>query len=193
MTQSNQTIIRMPEPGVRQVMEKWARWRRSGRLGAEVGWPRKTITGKFLDGMSGTNCPTCHGKGQVPAARFRIKSVMLVCPTCKGEGKILLDKTDRQKCNPAFIRSTHRGEADQAMVVVDRLVCDIRKSLKTEKHYYVLWSEYVTHKYETQEWKAGKLGIRHGYYRKLLHEAHVLIESGLRDSRIYMETVAKPV
>jgi hypothetical protein len=187
-TKSGHTIVRMYEPGVRQVLEKWAWWRRSGRLGAEVGWPRKTITGKFLEGMPGTTCPTCHGKGQIPAARFRIARVMLVCPTCKGEGRVLLDKTDPEKINPAYIRSTYRGQEDQTMVVVDRLVCELRQSPKTEKHYYVLWSEYVSHKYETQEWKAGKLGIKHGYYRKLLHETHAMIERGLQDSGIYLET-----
>ncbi len=177
----------MPGPGVRPVLEQWAWWRRSGRLGAEVSWPRKTITGKFLDGMPGTNCPTCHGKGQIPMARFRIKSVMLVCPTCKGEGKIQFDKTDPEKANPACIRSTYRGHEDPTMIVVDRLVCELRQNPKTQKHHHVLWMEYVSHKHQTQEWKAVKMGLKHGYYRKLLHEAHAIIESGLRANSIHWE------
>ncbi len=192
-TESSKTIIRISDHSVRELMGNWARWRRSGRLGAEVGWPRKTLTGKFMEGMPGTNCPTCGGKGRFPAARLRITSVTLICSTCKGEGTIALDKTDPEKINPAFIRSTFRGRDDRTLVVLDRLICEIRRSPKTEKHYYVLWSEYVTHKYEIQQWKANKMGITHGYFRKLLHEAHAIIESGLRANNIHLEAATNSV
>ena len=48
--------------------------------------------------------------------------------------------------------------------------------------------EYVSYKYQTQEWKAGKMGLKHGYYRKLLYQAHEIIESGLQANNIYLET-----
>lgn len=188
MAQTGTSNIRVLEPSVRHLLAKWAWWRRSGRLGAEVDWPKKTITGKFLDGMPGVNCPTCSGKGKVPSARLRIDRIMLVCPTCKGIGTIALDKRDPKKINPASVRSTRWSvQEDEVMLLLDRLVCSLRQNRKTEKHYFVLWSEYVSHKHETQEWKAAKLGISHGYFRKLLHELHTLIESGLRNSNIYLE------
>lgn len=198
MTESNPTVgrnarmARLPERAVRQVLERWAWWRRRGRLGAEVGWSRKTLTGHYLDGMPGTNCPVCHGKGRIPSARLRIERAMLICPTCNGEGKVELDKSDPTKANPAHIRSTYRGHEDEAMIAVDRLVCDLRQNPKTQKHHAVLWFEYVSHKYETQDWKANRMGLKPGYYRKLLHDAHAFVESGLRASNLYLETSAGP-
>ncbi|HKQ30554.1 MAG TPA: hypothetical protein VJS66_04640 [Burkholderiales bacterium] len=188
MMQANGRRIRIPETSAREVLERWRRWRRSGRLGAEVSWPTKTMTGKFMDGMPGINCPTCAGKGKAPSARFRVEHLMLLCPTCEGAGKVSLDKTDPERANPASIRSTYRGHVDEVMVIVDGLVCGLRQNVKTEKHHCVLWAEYVSYKYETQEWKAAKLGLAHGYFRKLLHEAHVMIENGLRDSGVCLET-----
>lgn len=190
MTQTlTSTKSKIVEPNVRSVLERWAWWRRAGRLGAEVSWPKKTLTGKYMDAIRGVNCPTCSGKGKVPSARFRIDHLMLVCPTCDGNGSVSLEKHDPNKANPAHIRSTRRGYEDEVMVLVDKLVCQLRRNVKTEKHHCVLWAEYVScrHKPETQEWKAAKMGIAHGYFRKLLCEAHAMIASGLRDQRIHIE------
>lgn len=181
--QENKTI-RIYESNVRELLEKWAWWRRAGRLGAEVAWPKKTLTGKFLDGMPGVNCPTCCGQGRIPVAQFRITRAMIACPTCEGEGRIKLDKTDPDKINPAFVRTTRRYNEDEVLVVVDRLVCSLRQNSKTAKYYFVLWAEYVSHKYERQDEKADRLGLSHSYFRKLLHDAHVIMEHGLFASHI---------
>lgn len=182
---------RSVESSVRPVLERWAWWRRAGRLGAEVSWPTKTITGKFIDGIKGTVCPTCTGRGKIPSARFRVDHLMLVCPTCDGNGNVSLSKRDTGKAHPACIPSTARGHEDEVMLLVDKLVCQLRQNVKTEKHHCVLWAEYVSFKYETQEWKAAKMGVAHGYFRKLLHEAHAMIGSGLRHHNVRSQAMRK--
>src|SRR5687768_2832089 len=82
---------------IRDLMERWEEWRH-GKTGLGYG---KTFLEKCLEGMPGTNCPTCQGKGKTNSYP--------TCPTCSGIGRVKLDpSTTTGKVNPAFIRSTHR-------------------------------------------------------------------------------------
>jgi hypothetical protein len=185
MKPNSASITRLHDPTIRELLQRWAAWRRQGRLGAEVGWSNKTLTGKLLDGLRGTRCPTCGGLGTMPGGRFRAKPATLVCSTCDGEGKILLDR-EPEKANPALIRPTYRGSEEHTLVLVDHLVCALRQGPKTQKHFLVLWAEYVSQRYATQQRKADGMGISHSYYRKLVHETHALIERGLRAQDIHV-------
>ena len=154
----------------REIMQQWARWRKC-RITAGIGWPRKSMLGRMMDGMPGTNCPTCQGRGK--------NQEFETCPTCSGEGRVKLDPGGK-KVNPAFIPSTYRLPDDPQSEDVDHLICELRAADKTYKYFYVLWAEYVKPN-GTQDIKARRMNMSHGYYRYLLHEAHKLVELGLEN------------
>lgn len=148
---------------IRRVMEQWAQWRRT-KVGAHLGYPSATTLGRMMDGMPGTICPACRGRDEH-------------CEVCFGSGRVKLDVGD--KTNPAFIRSTRREPDDAQSEAVDRLMCELRRSAKMRKYFFVLWAEYVQ-SLGTQEMKAARMNVSHSYYRLLLHQAHALIEIGLQ-------------
>lgn len=81
---------------IRDSMERWARWRhyKHGGYG-------KTLISKLIDGMPGTNCPTCRGNGRAPGARIAGKQSHVVCPDCGGSGRVQLeDKAAAPRTRP---------------------------------------------------------------------------------------------
>jgi hypothetical protein len=76
---------------IRDLMEQLARWRhfRHGGIG-------KTVLQRCMDGMPGTNCPTCAGAGRAPGAMIGHKARWIPCPTCGGRGRALLAVSHRK-------------------------------------------------------------------------------------------------
>lgn len=151
---------------IRDLMERWERWRHDKpRLGYG-----KSILQKCLEGMPGTNCPTCAGRGKT--------RVYPVCPTCSGIGRIKLDPSATQgKVNPAFIASTHRLPDDEVSEKIDKLLCLMRADEHKQSYYFVLMQEYT--RSGTQEIKADRMLISYAYYKKLLYQAHEMLKIGL--------------
>lgn len=159
---------------IREILEQWARWRRY-RASGDLGYPRKTILGKILDGLPSTTCTLCHGAKRVAGNRVGADARWVTCPQCSGEGKIKADP-DGVKVNPAFIRSTASPagyDDDPQSQHVDWLVC----VKLTEYQRSVLLIEY-THN-GTQEMKATREGISHSYYSRTLRDAIRGVEDGM--------------
>lgn len=154
-------------------MEVWARYR-MGRADSGNGWPKKVILGKMQDGMPGTGCPTCGGKGSVSGALYGVARAKVSCLTCNGDGKVKLDGGN--KVNPAFIMPTGSRkfmDDDPRSQKVDWLVCTVL----TEYQRVVVMATYTQN--GTQDQKSSKMGISQGFFSKLLGEAHDLIMSRL--------------
>lgn len=159
---------------IREALEQWARWRQY-RASGELGFPRKTILGKILDGLPSTTCTLCHGGKRVAGSRVGADARWVTCPQCSGEGRIKADP-DGVKVNPAFIRSTANPasyDEDPQSQQVDWLVC----MKLTEYQRSILLIEY-THS-GTQEMKAMREGVSHSYYSRTLKDAINEIEAGL--------------
>lgn len=77
---------------IRDLMEGWSRYRRNHSNGGYG----KTILQRVLEGMPGTGCPTCAGKGRAAGALIGRKGTFIPCPTCGGTGRVKLDATDHQ-------------------------------------------------------------------------------------------------
>lgn len=77
---------------IHDLMDRWSRYRRTQRLGGFG----KTILQRVLEGMPGTGCPTCAGKGRAAGALIGRKGTFIACPTCGGSGRVKLDTTDHQ-------------------------------------------------------------------------------------------------
>ena len=77
---------------IRDLMDGWAIHRRCRSNGGYG----KTILQRVLEGMPGTNCPTCAGKGRAPGALIGRKGTFIACPTCGGSGRVKLDATDHR-------------------------------------------------------------------------------------------------
>ena len=94
---------------VRHVLEGWARWR-CGRHG--IGWSPISLTGKLLNGMPGTNCPTCGTKGRVKGEQFGVDDEWITCPTCSGKGRVPMelspDAVRTRKC-PRCVKGEING------------------------------------------------------------------------------------
>lgn len=75
---------------IRDLMEGWSRYRRNRSNGGYG----KTILQRVLEGMPGTGCPTCAGKGRAAGALIGRKGTFIPCPTCGGTGRVKLDATD---------------------------------------------------------------------------------------------------
>ena len=164
---------------IRQILESWAHWRHTKySIRHQLGYG-KSIFAKLLDGMPGTNCPTCRTSGKYQGH---------TCPTCSGLGRIKLDPSStRLKINPATIKCTHLPEDNPLFYVVDRAVCKKTKENPQglpKQQYRVLWSEYVWHISEpTQAHRAARLRLSHGNFMTLLHLAHQRIEQRLKNDR----------
>lgn len=76
----------MSDENIRELMERWARWRhfRYGGYG-------KTLTDKFIEGMPGTNCKACGGAGRVPGGKHGNAQQYVICEECGGAGRVKLD------------------------------------------------------------------------------------------------------
>lgn len=73
---------------IRDLLEQWVIWRsyRHGGIG-------KTMLQRCMDGMPGTNCPTCAGSGRAPGSMIRRRDRWASgesCPTCAGSGRVKL-------------------------------------------------------------------------------------------------------
>lgn len=77
---------------IREQIEYWARWRFSRQSGG-VG---KSMLQRVLEGMPGTHCPTCGGRGRAPGALVQRNGPRVACPTCSGSGRVKLDANDRR-------------------------------------------------------------------------------------------------
>lgn len=97
---------------IRQQLEHWARWRHFRYTGG-IG---KTILQRVMEGMPGTNCPTCAGRGRAPGALIGRKGTHIQCPTCGGSGRVKLDANDRRvhvkPCPACLVDGRPRGEID---------------------------------------------------------------------------------
>lgn len=72
---------------VREYMETWARWRHRGFRFQLA--PTTSITGRLLDGMQSTTCPTCLGRKRVEGWKVGSFAAWVdPCPTCIGSGRV---------------------------------------------------------------------------------------------------------
>lgn len=187
----------------REWMERWARWRhyRFGGFG-------KTLTEKFVEGMPGTRCPTCAGRG---------KRGREACPTCNGAGRVPLnpgatrvrtlkcnrcDRGERNgrtchwcrgsgvrtlvdyRINPAHIQSTRQVTDDPVCQRIDRLVCEMKRRDALLGYWDVVWAEYCdAHSGRTQEMRASRLLLTTDCYESRLRRALQWISLAAVDRR----------
>lgn len=186
----------------REQMEQWARWRhyRWGGYG-------KTLTEKFIEGMPGTRCPacggrgkrghevcaTCGGAGQARLDQSTARPVITVCPLCKrGEinGRTCMRCRGsgvramvNLKINPAHIRSTYQTPDDPVSQRIDRLVCELRRRDELLGYWFVVWAEYCDTRGGTQASKAQRLLILPDCYESRLRRAVAWIGAAVQDKR----------
>lgn len=167
----NETIV--------DIMKQWASWRRVN-IRAQLGYG-PTITARMLDGMKSTRCPDsphgCGGEGSVVRVRDG-RSERVPCPTCGGACRISA-KSKESQINPAFIRSTWRGElSDEQSEKVDKLVCALPYF-----HMAVVMEEYCRSGRQSDKCHriskdfGAKLGRER--YDQALSAAHDTIAAGL--------------
>lgn len=91
----------------RDVLEGWGRWRhyRFGGYG-------KTLTQKFIEGIPGTNCPACSGRGKAPVGWRNGKQMYIVCPDCGGSGRVDLEPKAARPVTVPCPAGCKRGEVD---------------------------------------------------------------------------------
>lgn len=163
------------------LCQRWAEWRLT-RNSDGLGWPRRTVLGRVLDGMPSTKCIACQGSGRVAGHRIGAVVAFVHCALCEGAGRVKADN-DPACCNPAFIRSTAPFASDREEVIserVDALVAGLGGADETRSLYFVLFFEYT--RSGTQRMKAQKLGISDRWYRDLLGRAHDHVRRGLTSS-----------
>ncbi len=187
---------------IREELEGWAHWRhyRNGGYG-------KTMTEKFIEGMPGTRCPacagrgkrghdtcaTCHGAGQVHLAPASHEVSITVCPRCeRGEinGRTCVAcrgsgyrTTIEAKINPAHIRSTYQSPDYPIYERIDRLVCELRRRDQLLGYYFVIWAEYCDSRGGTQAIKAQRLLLKPDCYESRLRRAVGWIGLAVNDRR----------
>jgi hypothetical protein len=152
--------IKKDRAEIQEVLEAWARYSQ-GKADGGIGWPVKTMLGKWRDGLPTNICPICNGR-EKPRHN---------CPVCGGDGRVKLEAKDN-KANPAFITGngprTHYDD-DPRSQRVDWLIC----TALTEYQRTVVISTYKVNGTQTQ--KARKMGISQQYFSQLLGEAHETI------------------
>ena len=163
---------------IRQHLKVWSKWRRTGRLGQGLYWPRVSITGRFLDGMKGDTCPSCKGHKKLPGHVYEIDEVWVECQRCNGTGRVKLNNKD-SRINPAFIRESYRGNIDPIMLEIDRAMCDLKRDHKKVRIWYAIWSEYNYN--GTQRQKAFKKQLTYKQYRISLEKGHEFIYDRIKN------------
>ena len=160
---------------ISQILEAWAQWRAHPWKVAHLGYG-KTVLARMLDGMPGTFCPYCAGKGKRDGD---------TCPQCSGLGRIKLDPSStRLKINPAFIVSTHLPEDNPLFYVVDRAVAGLPK-----QQYKAVMSEYVWHISEPdQRRRAKRLRLSYSNFKKSLERGRGTVEQHLKDNRFSLSS-----
>lgn len=159
---SKKTITR---ERVIEMLESWARYAQ-GRIDGGIGWPKKVMLGKLLDGMPGTNCPRCSGKGRITIKHPIAGEIRSQCPICDGEGRVKLDPTG--KVNPALIHGSgprQHYDDDPQSQRIDWLIC----TELTEDQRSVVIAEFRAN--GNRNMKIAKLRIRHSTYNELLDES----------------------
>jgi len=158
---------------IEDVMDRWARWAEY-RISGELGYPRKTILGKLLDGMPGSKCPCCLGSKRIEVGKIGSVVQYATCPQCSGLGEV---KTagDANKVNPYFIRPTggFTEREDPVSQRIDWLVCTFIE----EKERSVVMAEYRQN--GNRNMKIRKLRITHLSYNNILASAHDKLADGL--------------
>lgn len=84
-------------------MWRWAEWRKNGCHGRA--WPTMSMTGKIMQGMRSTVCPSCRGEGRMPGWRIDSDLAWIdPCPQCHGWGKVSgdLEAETRTSTIPCF-------------------------------------------------------------------------------------------
>lgn len=165
MAQKTTKALRSREIAL-EALERWARYCAIREDGG-TGWAKRTLLGRMLDGMPGTTCPKCLGKGHVHIQPDTGPKVKLECPTCDGQGRVKLD-TRETLVNPALIMPTGskaRYDDDPVAQRVDWIIC----AHMTEDSRIILRLQYLRN--GTQEQKARRLRISQGHYSKILGEA----------------------
>lgn len=161
------------------VMIQWAQWRKVN-IKEQLGYG-PTITARMLEGMKSTRCPDypvgCGGEGTVILKREG-RSDRVMCPVCQGSCRISARSKETQ-INPAFIRSTYRGEPDDPQSEqVDKLVCKL-----PHLQMAVVLEEYCRGGARQSKCArlGGDFGIRIGRprYEQSLDEAHRSIAAGI--------------
>ena len=157
-----------------EIVERWAKYR-LGDAYTGIGWPRQVMLGKIMDGMPGTNCPRCVGRGHLHVEAEGIGRLKVDCPVCEGAGKVKLDYTPN-KVNPALI--TGNGQRlgwndDPVSQKVDWIICTIM----TEDQRVVIIQEFT--RTGTQNDKIRRLHITHSRYNNLLDEAIMAVAENL--------------
>ena len=162
----------MPQSAIVAKMEIWARWcvKRNPQLGYG-----KNVFARLIEGMPGTGCPTCGGRGRAPGAVFGVAQQYVKCETCNGAGRVKLNKTSGAKINPALINPTKPPDfSNELAEKIDYIV----KAICTERDQEILNLEYFYN--GRQQDKAKRLKISQGYYSTCLTEAHDTIEDNLK-------------
>lgn len=163
---------------IHNILEGWARWREVGKhqnLGYGISFLQRC-----LEGMPGTNCPTCTGTGIVPGKTYNQPARFVECQTCNGSGKVQMNPGGNI-VNPAFIRVTRRSQGHPTFERLDRLVCELGLQKKTKKLYDIIMAEYTRLWGEgDQRTMARRLDMKPTAYRKRLQRARDLLEIGLK-------------
>ena len=142
--------------GTIEIVECWARYCTRGN-GSGLGWPRKTLLGKWRDGLPSNLCPICIGREKPHQD----------CPVCGGDGRVKLEAMDN-KANPAFItgngpRSYH--DDDPRSQRVDWIVC----TMLTDDERTIIRAEFLEN--GNRNMKISRLRIRHSTFNELLDSA----------------------
>jgi hypothetical protein len=148
-----------------EIMERWARYRH-GREGG-TGWPKQVMLGKLMDGMPGTGCPRCSGRGKVTIDAPGIARMRVDCPVCDGAGRVRLDPS-AVKVNPALIPQTgSRGQYndDPLSQKVDWLICTVIE----EDERIVVMAEFTENGNRNR--KIARIRITHAKFNDLLESA----------------------
>ena len=120
-----------------ETLMLWGAYR-SGytRLGLGYG---QSLLGKLMEGVKGTTCSRCIGRGRV---KDIVSDSWAVCPICRGRGRVHLD--GRGKANPALIRSTKRdASGEDEPEIIQRIDRAMQQLLI--RHRVVLVTRYIIH------------------------------------------------
>lgn len=148
---------------IQEKMEVWARWRI-----AYIGGYGKSFLQRCLEGMPGTNCPDCHGKGYYLGQP--------TCPRCSGSGRVKLS-SNTEIINPAFVRMTSYGGSNPILEGIDTAVSTLYRLHR--RLYKVIWEQYCNGLMGPEKLRAERLRISCGTYSVYLSQAHKFIESSL--------------
>jgi len=129
------------DDGWHEILMTWGAYRSGygpNRLGLGYG---QSLLGKLMEGLKGTTCSKCIGRGKV---RDIVSDSWAPCPVCKGKGRVNLNVRGRAKANPALIRAT-APSYDHASTAEPEICARIDAALQklTIRHRIILIARYV--------------------------------------------------